>query len=475
MSNEQRHTGKMADYPEDDTVAWTLAQWITSSTTASLPSIVTQAARDSMTDTLGVALAGAAHPASAKILNVVQSLGGKAQADVFGTNIRTSSTHAALANAYLAHVLDFDDTHTQAIAHVSSPVFAAALAASQAGDSTGEDLVTAHAMGLEVSSRIAVAMNGRDDHGWHLTGIAGTLGAAAAASRALRLTPYEAATALGISSTMASGMRVHRGTGAKSMSPAHAASSGVLAAVLSAAGMSSNTAFFEHPQHSFLTTFGFDTAPSSVVESLGSKFAMLQIAPKPYPSGITSHPAIDSALDILAREATLLTNPAIETVTVRVHPLALELTGNPKPQSGLEAKFSIVHAVATALLDHRISLDSFTDETVIRSDVRELQRRIIVMPDKGLTRQQASITIDLSSGDALTGTSTARGTAARPLSSVDIRQKFLELNQGTIGLDRCERIFDHIETLHTAVSLDAFGFAVSGRPYDSGRGTQRTT
>lgn len=462
MSHERHDPAEVTRHTEDHSVAATLAQWIASSTVDSLPPSAVQRARDSITDTVGVALAGVAHPASSKILGVVESLGGKAQAVVFGTDMRTSSTHAALANAYLAHVLDFDDTHTRAIAHVSSPVLAAALAAAQAGGSTGEDLLTAHTVGMEVCSRVAVAMAERDDHGWHLTGLVGTLGAAAAAARALRLTHHESAAALGIASTMASGMRVHRGTGAKSMSPAHAASSGVLAAVSAAAGMSSNTAFFEHQRHGFLTTLGFETDPRLIVEGLGSDFAMLQIAAKPYPSGITSHPALDCALDLLAQGPKPPPSDAIESVAVQVHPLALELTGIQEPRNGLEAKFSIVHAVAIALLDHRITLDSFTDNAVIRPDVRALHRRITVVPDESVTRQQGVITVHLSSGEVLTGTSTARGTAARPLSSGDIRQKFLDLNEGTIGLERCEHILHQIATLHRATSVEAFGLAVGG-------------
>ena len=458
-----RHTSARAGaVSSQETAASRCAHWISAASVETLPCAVLDLVRDSIVDTLGVSLAGARHPASEKILRVVEAVGGQEQAQVFGTGLRSSAVHAAMPNAYTAHVLDFDDTHTQAIAHVSAPVLAAAWAAAQASGAAGVDLLAAHAVGMEVCSRMARAMSGRDDHGWHLTGVAGTLGAAAAASRAYRLCSADTASALAIASTMTSGMRVHRGTGAKSMSPAHAASSGVLAAVSAAAGISGNTAFFEHPRHGFLRTFGFDGDPAGITRGLGEDFSLLGIAAKPYPSGVTSHPAIECALEVCASSAATVLPELVEKVTVRVNPLGLELTGNPAPQSGLESKFSIVHAVSVALLDRRVTLDSFSDASVARDDVRSMLQRIQVTSCEDLAKDEAAMRVDLTSGEVLQTRTRARGSSTRPLTSHDIRQKFLELHEDAAGTARSARILDGISALQEEPDLDVVSGLLAG-------------
>ena len=50
---------------------------------------------------------------------------------------------AALINGTLAHSLDFDDTHAEASLHSSAPILAAAFAAAQMKNCSGQELIAA--------------------------------------------------------------------------------------------------------------------------------------------------------------------------------------------------------------------------------------------------------------------------------------------------------------------------------------------
>src|SRR5581483_7083244 len=138
-------------------------------------------------DFLGTVLGAIDQPAVHIARQVAEEQGGTAQAWVVGGK-KSSIMQAALVNGIAAHVLDFDDTHEPTILHGTSPVLAAALAAAEWTGASGTALLAAHSIGFEVAARIALAVNPEHyDQGFHVTGTAGTFGAAAAAGRLLGL------------------------------------------------------------------------------------------------------------------------------------------------------------------------------------------------------------------------------------------------------------------------------------------------
>src|SRR6185437_14450492 len=104
---------------------------------------------------------------------------------------------AALLNASMAHALDFDDTldHGGSI-HPGASVLAASLAmADMLGGVSGERLLLAIALGLDVSCRVALAST--VDRGWHRTAAMGVFGAAAASGKLPGLTVEQMVNARG--------------------------------------------------------------------------------------------------------------------------------------------------------------------------------------------------------------------------------------------------------------------------------------
>src|SRR2546426_7186217 len=73
-----------------------------------------------------------------------------------GISERLPAPQAAFANGMLCHGLDFDDTHTDAVCHVSAVMAPAALAAAEARGASGAKLLAALVAGNEIAIRIGM-------------------------------------------------------------------------------------------------------------------------------------------------------------------------------------------------------------------------------------------------------------------------------------------------------------------------------
>jgi 2-methylcitrate dehydratase len=66
----------------------------------------------------------------------------------------------------------------------------------------------------------------------------------------------------------------------------------------------------------------------------------------------------------------------VERVEVEVNPMVPQFIRYPEPRNLAEARFSMPHSLAVAILDERITLRSFSDERVKDPDARELRQRV---------------------------------------------------------------------------------------------------
>ncbi len=108
----------------------------------------------------------------------VRALHSPGACHILGTGDACSVVGAALANGALSQALEYDDTHNRSIVHMSSPAVAAALALAQTRPVRGRELITAVALGNEISCRIGSIAPGQfHRRGFHPTGLFSTFGA----------------------------------------------------------------------------------------------------------------------------------------------------------------------------------------------------------------------------------------------------------------------------------------------------------
>jgi 2-methylcitrate dehydratase PrpD len=249
--------------------------------------------------------------------------------------------------AVAGHVLDFDDLHMESTTHISVVCLSAVLATY--GDARAY-LAAAGAM-----TRLGTALGwSHYSSGWHTTTTAGAPAAAIGAGIALGLDADQIATAMALAVPAAGGVQRAFGTDAKSLQVGFAADAGVRAARLAA------DQFEPAVEGARIGSGAVDLSGPAVPGGLAVKvFPCCYALQRPI-----------SALSDLARQGL---DPAdVSRIVLKTPKGTAAPLVHHHPNTGLQAKFSIEYAAATALLDDYQGFSSFTDEAARRPEARRL-------------------------------------------------------------------------------------------------------
>lgn len=402
-----------------------LGAYVCESRLESIPQEVRHEAKRALLNIVGCALGGADHPATDIALSAVGPFGGPATATVLGRTERTDPLLAALLNGISSHVHDYDDTLPGNFIHASCPVGSAALACASAGAVTGANFLAAFILGFEVTARVGNATYpAHYEAGWHSTGTIGTVGAAVAVGRLLRLSPNEMAHAIGLALTQAAGLREMFGSMAKSFHPGRSAQSGYMAALLAQKGFTAGLNVLEGPRGFAAVQAGtFDL--EKLTHRLGETFELSVNTYKPYPSGLVIHPTIDACSQL--RAAHHLAADEIARVELRVAPIVKDLCNKKVVATGLEAKFSIYHAAAIGLARGKGGLAEFTDAAANDPQLKRLRDLTEATADPSVKDDAVVVSVHLQDGRQIGMTlDKTLGSLSRPLSDGQLEDKFRE-------------------------------------------------
>lgn len=309
--------------------------------------------------------------------------------------------------ATAGHVLDYDDTFADGVAHVSAACAPAALVvAAHLGLALGEAL-EAYAEGFEAMSALAKASHpALYDAGWHPTAVCGPIGAAAAASRLLGLTGDELEHALRLAALRAGGTRGAFGSDGKAIQVGLASAAGVQAALLARAGATVDPRAIHGP-------VGFEavTGATWAVDGAATP-AILGNWIKLHPSCLGTHAPIDAAERLQETH---------ERIDVLVHPRARQAAYLDGVGDGLSAKFSIPYCVAHTLIHGPPGLRDFA---TIDDVVSERARLVEVTVDESLPEFGAAVRV---SGVELARVDYPPGAPERPASAAELERKIADL------------------------------------------------
>lgn len=453
-----------------------------------IPPEVIRAARGYLLDGLGVALAGITEEGSRIVLNHVRQMDGKEESTVLGTRFKVPAPKAALINGVSAHAMDYDDTQLSTskesvyglLTHPTTPVLNAALAIGEKEKITGEELLLAYIVGVEVECRIADAIHPHHyQSGFHSTATIGGLGAAMAVGKILRLKEEGLMRTLGIAASMASGLRENFGTMTKPLHAGRAAENGVTAALLARAGFTSATNILEARRGFYhAMAGGYDAA--KIAAKLGRPYFMQDpgISIKPYPSGSLSHPAQDLILD-LVREHDLHADD-IESIAVGTNSNVPNALIYPMPKTALEGKFSVPFCMAIAVLERKAGIAQFVDRKVRERKVIELMKRVSLYVDDelealGYDQVRSRIRIKLQNGKIVEGRyDVARGHPLKPMSWAELGDKFRDCADLVLPHKNVETAIQLVSRLEQLKSLKPLVRALSGAKDKNKRKTKAT-
>ena len=401
-----------------------------------------QAAALRVVDWLGCAIAGAVSPIGVALRGLPA---GDGRASVI-LGADTSPAAAAYRNGAFGNVLEMDDVDKRAILHPGPSVIPAALAAAQALDRAGAAFLDAVVAGYEATIRVGRAVGPGHYAFWHNTGTCGPFGAAAATGRLMGLDADRLAHAFGLAGTTAGGLwqtRHEAGNDAKQIHTARAAEGGYQSATLAGAGVRGPLQIFEGPQ-GFFAAMCPGADPQAIIPPQGAPWAVHETSFKPWPACRHAHAAIDAALRLKGR----VDPAAIRAIHVETYPDAITFCDRPDPQTVLQAKFSLQHAMAVVFLRGTPSLADFEPAAFGADDLRALSGKVSVTAGEPFisaypARYGASVAVTLASGETLTAEARdAWGDPENPMSEADIVAKAV-----TLGVEGAGRARAAVEAL----------------------------
>jgi 2-methylcitrate dehydratase PrpD len=411
-------------------------------------------AKRSILNFFATALGSAHDPAVGVALRVLLPFSGAATSAIIGRSERLDAMGAAFVNAISANLLDFDDTHLDTIIHPAAPVAAPVLALAQARGFSGRDVLTAFILGVEIECRVGNAVSpGHYARGWHITSTCGVFGAAAACAKLLALPADRISNAIGIAASQSAGIVENLPSAAKNVSVGNAARNGLFAALLAAEGYSASPRAIEGPL-GWARAMGDEPDLARLTGGLGKTWEIARNTYKPYPAGIVFHAVIDACFALRERLGPRIADIAAITVQGSARLLA---RGDRPVRNERDARVSIHHCAACALLLGTAGVAEFLEAAVFRSELVSLRQKVRAELDGSLPDGAARVVIQLTSGETLNEiVMAAKGSLADPLPDRAIEAKLRDCARLGESDRDVDRIIDHvwrIDTLDDVSSL----------------------
>ena len=366
--------------------------------TGAIPDDVRLVARSCLLDWIGCALAAVPTEPMRGLTAVLapDSVPGSATLLSGG---RTAPALAARINGTAGHVLDFDDV-LASFGHPTVPVLPAALALAEDRGSSGDALLRAFIGGIETEARVSDLVGARHyEMGFHSTATLGIFGAAAASAMLLDLDQPRAVTALSLASISASGLKSAFGSWGKSLQVGHAASEGVIAALLAREGATGPGTHLAGSQ-GYLRTHRAPDDPT-IVEDLqavpGQPWRTRGMLFKYHASCYGTHSSIESLLRLRAESD----GADVREIRLGVSPRHIGMCDQVNARTELQGKFSLAFTSALAWIKGTAGEMDFRPESMENEAVQELSTRVRVLEGADREFSTTEVEVDLSDGRTL--------------------------------------------------------------------------
>ena len=439
-----------------------LCRFLAELTYAQLPEHVLARTEELYLDWLASALASqGAHPIPL-FERYAQKMGpssGPAQVIVNGAG--TSAYFAALVNAASSHLVEQDDLHNSSVLHPATVVFPAALAAAQDLGKSGRELLLASVAGYEAGIRIGEFLGRSHYRIFHTTATVGTLAAAVAVGKLLDFNEEQFINLLGSAGTQAAGLWefLRDAADSKQLHTAKAAADGLLAAYLTADGLTGARNILEGDQ-GLAAGMSSDAQPGKLSADLGSRWALVETSFKFHASCRHTHPAADALLDVMQREG--LSAAQISQVQTQVHQGAIDVLGRVTvPATVHQAKFSMGTVLGLIAVHGKAGLPEFHELALSDPAVAAFRDKVSMSLDPEVDsaypqRWLGRVTVTTTDGRTLHGAiDEPKGDPGNTLSRAELADKFQRLAHfsGARTPAQANRLIEQVWNLRTTASM----------------------
>ena len=449
----------MEQIKQNKRIAEVLAEFAVNSKYEDLPRETTDQVKRYVLDVIGCTIGSSRRPQINILTEVLKEQGGQPYSSIFAHGFKTSPMNAALLNGTMGHALDFDDDHREGTMHPSVAVFPAVFAVGEKRNASGKDFMRSFILGLEVMIRLGESLLGQSYYqGFHPTGTCGVFGAATACATIMGLDVLRTKYALGIAGSFSAGTQECTGEGAwqKPLQAGHPAMGGVLAAALAEKEFIGAGTVFDGPYGlikalSYKDQYEYDR----ITETLGRKWEMTETSIKVHACCRFSGPVTDCALDLYeqgvrAKNVKKITAKVGEfTVKMLCYPIDRKL----RPQTHVDAQFSLPYAIAVALCKNRTGIKEFSADAIHDPEVLALAEKVTWELDPEAEKwypkaYPATVMTELNDGRVLQAhVDYPKGDPENPASDEEIIAKFNSLAEPYVERDKREKIVEAVMRL----------------------------
>ncbi len=371
----------------EKSISRTISEFAVNLKYSDLPKEVIHEVKRYLYDSIGCAY-GAYKTKDVNILrDIYKNMEGKPEATLIGFGDKLPAVNVTLINSLMIRALDFNDIYWKEDPSHPSDLIPAALAVGELSNSSMEDVITAIVLAYEFEQRLCeFAVPGIRERKWHhatLTQFVSPI----VAGKLLGLTVDQMVNAIGIN-----GSHNHtigcptagKLTMMKNTVDPMAVQSGVFAALMAQKGYSGTEAVFEGKEGFMDCFLGYNAKEQKVdpvkmkgrdavtewkwnieklIGGLGEKFKIMECGMKAFPTEALTHTHISAVLKVVTKNN--ITYDQIDSVTLTTLAQAHDILFDPhkyRPESRETADHSLPYCIACALVDHKITTQSFSEE-----------------------------------------------------------------------------------------------------------------
>ncbi len=469
----------------DKSIARQMAEFAVGLKYEDLPENVIYEVKRFLYDSIGCAYGSMETHDVKSMLEIYQEMGGKAESKVIGFGDELPAVSTALVNSLMIRALDFNDIYWKDDPSHPSDIIPAALSAAEKVDASMKDVIAAIVLAYEFEQRLCLfAKPGVRERKWHhatLTQFVSPI----VAGKILGLSVDEMVNAIGIS-----GCHNHtigcptagKLTMMKNTVDPMAVQSGVFAALLAQKGYSGTEKVFEGKEgfmdafigwnakeetmkptdmegRDGISSWAWDT--DALVGNLGKDYKILECGMKAFPTEALTHTHISCALNAMINNNLDYTD--VKEIKVTAFAQAYDILFDPakyRPESRETADHSLPYCLAAAIVDKKITTQSFSDEKLNDPAIFEVIDKIKGEPSLEFekmfpAKQPSRVVITTNDGRSFEEyLEYPKGDPRQPMTMQDLENKFNSLSNSVLNADRLSQIKDLIFNCEKATAKE---------------------
>jgi 2-methylcitrate dehydratase PrpD len=402
-----------------------LAEYAASISLDDIPEDAVEAARALLSDAIACALAGHRGEETGQLAAMAGALGQSSEASVIGGD-RLSLAGATLMNGYLITAVTMCDVHRATLTHITPEIVPPALAIAERDDVSGRDLLTAIALGCEVSTRVGIGLDypvfrGK---GWHGPGVIGPFGAAAAVGHLRGFDADTMARAFGLAGSQSAGTFAAWGTPTVKFHQCRAALSGLMAALLAEQDFVATKEFLTAPDGGLYNTYAEGGLPDLVTGDLGQRWELSRIALRMWPSATALQEVITTLYNLVSEHDVAFGD--VKHVRLALSRTPFDMHGGfATYKAKFEALLSAHYVTGVFLRDRTVTLDQFEPACYDDAELRDFAaNKVEIVLDESLANGQAIADVEMADGRKLSARCDhPLGSPENPMSAAQSEEK----------------------------------------------------